>query len=104
MGVARRLTTDRDLLEVTFTVPAEIVDGEAVSVVGEFNNWDTMANRLTGGGNGLTATILVRQGRRYRFRYCTDGGEWFNDEAADDYESNEFGGVDGVLDATIVVR
>ena len=31
---------------------------------------------------------MLDAGRRYAFRYLADGGRWFNDDAAHDYQSN----------------
>jgi hypothetical protein len=44
--------------------------------------------------------VRVAPGRRYAFRYLAEGGRWFNDDAADDYQPNAFGGSDSVLDLT----
>ena len=46
--------------------------------------------------------MVVRFGRRYRFRYLVDGERWQNDWQAHDYEPNEFGGDDSVVDVTRV--
>ena len=39
-------------------------------------------------------------GRRYAFRYLADDGRCFNDQLAVDYQPNEFGGSDSVVDLT----
>lgn len=83
---------------VTFVVPRSVADGE-VAVAGEFNGWDANATRLDAEGDVRTATIVLEAGRRYEFRYCIDGN-WFNDETADSYTPNEFGGHNGVIDLT----
>ena len=49
-------------------------------------------------GGKLEATVTVAAGRRYEFRYRTADGRWFNDEEADDYVVNEYGGVNCVVD------
>jgi hypothetical protein len=66
-------------------------------VVGEFNAWDPGADPFTEDG---TATVQIPLGR-HRFRYLTGDGAWFNDPQADDYEPNEHGGEDGILDLTV---
>lgn len=83
---------------VTFTVAADGYDGRPITVVGEFNGWDPDAAPLCLRNGSLSVTLTVEMGRRYRFRYLTDQGQWFNDHGADDYEPNEFGGEDGILD------
>ena len=75
-----------------------MADGE-VTVAGEFNGWDTAANPLRGDGEVRTATMVLEAGHKYEFRYCVNGA-WFNDDAADGYEPNEFGGHNGVIDLT----
>ena len=75
---------------VTFEMPAGIEAG-GLSVVGDFNEWnpakDPMKQRKDG---AWTRTIRLDPGT-YRFRYVTDGGNWYNDEAADGYESSGLG-------------
>lgn len=86
-------------IKVTFDIPAEAAD-PPVSVVGDFNGWDPAATPLVRRGQKLRASVVLDPGRRYVFRYLADGGRWFNDEAADDYESNGFGGSDSIIDLT----
>lgn len=87
---------------VTFTLTdpgSQPISGQRVSVVGDFNEWDPTATPMQTRGGVATATIALPPGR-YRFRYLTQDGEWFNDEAADDYVSNDHGGQDAILDLT----
>ena len=86
-------------VNVTFALPADGTD-ERVSVVGEFNNWNPVATPLARRGEALRASVVLDVGRRYAFRYLADGGRWFNDDEADDYQGNDFGGTDSVLDLT----
>jgi hypothetical protein len=44
-----------------------------------------------------SASVVLDPGR-YQFRYCTDSGEWFNDEAADAYEPNDVGGENCIIE------
>lgn len=46
------------------------------------------------------ASVTLAGGRRHAFRYLAEGGRWFNDEAADSYQPNQYGGSDSVLDLT----
>jgi len=86
-------------VKVTFALPADGTD-ERVSVVGEFNDWNPVATPLARRGEALRASVVLDVGRRYAFRYLADGGRWFNDDEADDYQGNDFGGTDSVLDLT----
>lgn len=85
---------------VTFTVTAVEKRETQISVVGDFNDWDPLATPMDSREFGHTATVCLEPGRRYRFRYLTEDGRWFNDEDADAYETNSYGGVDGVVDLT----
>jgi 1,4-alpha-glucan branching enzyme len=86
-------------VKVTFAIPANGTD-QRVSVVGDFNDWDPVATPLAKRRDALQASVLLDAGRRYAFRYLADGGRWFNDDEADDYQGNTFGGSDSVVDLT----
>lgn len=83
---------------VTFKfVPED--DATTVSVLGEFNGWDKASNRLTKRKDGsFSGNVSIESGRSYRFRYLVDDTVWANDEAADSYIANRFGGQDSVLE------
>lgn len=86
-----------NLVKVTFTLPLDDVVG-AMAVVGDFNDWDPTATLLAGADGMCRASAVMNAGRRYAFRYLSEGGRWFNDHTADDYQPNEFGGSDSVVD------
>ena len=87
-------------VKVTFTVAEDGMKGQGLAVVGDFNDWDPAATPLCPEGDVRAATITVPVGGRYAFRYLAEGGRWFNDEAAEAYQPNGFGGDDCVLDLT----
>jgi hypothetical protein len=68
------------MVRVTFTLPM----GEpaaAVSVVGDFNDWDPLANPLRIRANRTrSASVTVPSGSTLRFRYLAEGGRWFDDD------------------------
>jgi len=76
-------------IKVTFVLPYS--DGQApVAVVGDFNGWNQASTRLAKRNNGTcSVSLLLDPEQRYRFRYYTEDGTWFNDEAADAYEVSE---------------
>ncbi len=85
-------------VEVSFVADHLGLGELPASVVGDFNNWDPYATPVHNFSGHRRATATVAPGR-YRFRYlCAD--VWYNDEAADDYEPNDVGGMDSVLDLT----
>ena len=85
-------------VKVTFVVAEDGMEGRALAVVGDFNDWDPTATPLRPEGDVRAATIAVASGGRYAFRYLAEGGRWFNDDAADAYQPNGFGDDDCVLD------
>jgi 1,4-alpha-glucan branching enzyme len=84
-------------VEVTFRVPHQ-AGGRNVHVVGDFNDWSTDATPMEAAEESFVASVELRKGRSYRFRYLVDGSRWENDWQADRYEPNEFGGEDSVVD------
>ena len=78
-------------VKVTFVLPYE--QGQpAVSVVGDFNNWDAAANKLVKRVNGTcSVSVTLAAGKTYRFRYYNADGVWSNDSEADGYEVSEHG-------------
>jgi 1,4-alpha-glucan branching enzyme len=86
-------------VKLTFVLPDKALDGKAV-VVGDFNGWDPSATPLRKRGEQRSATVTVDAGRRYSFRYYSERDGWFNDDAAHDYERNEFGDDNCVIDLT----
>lgn len=93
-------TRAADAVLVTFSI-SDIEDASMqISVVGDFNDWDPHATAMEPGARGHSVTVCLQPGHRYRFRYLTEDGRWFNDAAADDYEPNTYGGLDGAVDLT----
>ena len=69
-------------VRVTFTLPANEPPG-AVSVVGNFNDWNPFTHPLRKRSNGTRSTVVTaRPGTTLQFRYLAEGGHWFDDEAA----------------------
>jgi 1,4-alpha-glucan branching enzyme len=98
--IRKQPVDDGQLVKVTFRLPAA-EGAPRVSVVGDFNDWDPAASPLRRRSPTRSVTVTLTVGRRYAFRYVDGNGSWFNDEAADDYVANGFGGHDGVIDLTV---
>lgn len=83
---------------VTFELPPEI-EAETVVVLGDFNDWDPSASKpLKRRKDGsYAATVSLKPGSDYRFRYLLDGERWANDDCADRLEPNRFGSEDSVI-------
>ena len=94
--IRKTATEDPDVVRVSFSLPVEY--HAEVFLVGDFNDWGEPGVPLVRNGDAqLTATVSLEAGKRFAFRYRTGDGRWFNDEGADDYEDNEFGGSNGVI-------
>ncbi len=85
---------------VTFMID----DSRPVSVVGDFNNWDPTRHPMIEEIDGRRfVTVSVRPDEPITFRYLADGGEFFDDPAADRIEPNGYGQTHGVLDECLRV-
>jgi 1,4-alpha-glucan branching enzyme len=81
---------------LTFTLP-EHIWADSVYIVGDFNDWDVAALSMQQDAQGRwQATVEVAAGQAYQFRYLCDG-DWINDNQADDYYANEYGGHNSVV-------
>lgn len=77
--------------DVTFALsPEHQTTGNAVSVVGDFNNWDPGASPLVPRPDGSRAvTVRLPAGERVWFRYLTDAGQWFDEDDADGHDGQD---------------
>ena len=68
-------------VRVTFMLPME-EPASAVSVVGDFNDWNPFAHPLRVRANRTrSASVTVPSGSTLRFRYLAEGGRWANDDS-----------------------
>lgn len=85
-------------VSVTFRVSHSLwADG--IALVGEFNDWNPGCHplRRTHADGEWHISLVLQAGRAYRFRYLVDGVEWMDDDHADGYLPNPFGGFDSVV-------
>lgn len=93
----KRSPTTSESVKVTFVVPMADCDRQ-VSVVGDFNQWDPLANPLRKRSNGTrSASVELSSGASYRFKYLAEDGAWFCEGQADDHVANDYASVDSVL-------
>jgi 1,4-alpha-glucan branching enzyme len=99
--IKKELGSKTGLARVTFELPATVW-ADQVSLVGEFNNWDDQVTPMTQdrSDESWRATIDLKAGHRYRFRYLLDGNTWLADGQADDDFANPRGSYDSVVDLT----
>ena len=70
-------------------------EAETVCIVGDFNDWNSEANRMKRLKNGdYTIKLNLEPGRDYEFRYLIDSSQWENDWNADCYVKSPFGDTD----------
>lgn len=85
-----------NVARVSFSLPVDELQGP-VSVVGDFNEWDPTATPMRRLSSSYVAAMSLEPGMRYAFRYFGPDAGWFNDSAAHDYEVNEWGDTNSIL-------
>jgi 1,4-alpha-glucan branching enzyme len=76
-------------VRITFALPVDKPNG-AVSVVGDFNDWNPFAHPLRRRANGTrSAAVTISAGATLRFRYLAEGGIWFNDETVHAWDGQD---------------
>ena len=93
----KREASGESQVKVTFAMP--YAEGQAaISVVGDFNDWDPAKTKLIKRRNGTCSnSVVLDAGQRYHFRYYTADGAWINDPEADGYEVSEHGSENCIL-------
>lgn len=80
-----------DNVKVTFVLPDDHPYGD-VYVVGDFNDWSQDEDKFIRRSNHTySVSMMLKEDSRYAFRYYSEEQGWVNEENADDFESNEFG-------------
>jgi len=76
-------------VRVTFALPVD-EPGGAVSVVGNFNDWNPYTHPLRKRANQTrSAAVTVQAGTTLQFRYLAEGGVWFDDETVTAQEGRD---------------
>lgn len=70
-------------------------DAREVYLVGEFNNWNPKADRMTKTKNGFRRTLQLAPGE-YQYKFLVDG-QWHNDPSAPKQVPNTFGTTNSVI-------
>lgn len=96
MAITKQYLKSKSICKVTFSVPAE--DAKKVTVLGTFNEWNEKKGlQLKKLKNGtFKGAVDLEKDSSYEFRYLVDG-VFVNEEQADGYITNEFGGENAVL-------
>ncbi|MEO9947364.1 MAG: isoamylase early set domain-containing protein [Paraglaciecola sp.] len=87
MAFKKQYLKSKAVCKVTFKLSKEEAqEAETVSLVGDFNNWDTASTPMKKLKNGsFTTTVNLPKDSNYEFRYLLDDTEWENDWEADAY-------------------
>lgn len=93
--LSKKFVKSRNIAKLTFEV--DFAPGASqVELIGEFNGWHPQS--LTRGKDGVyKLTLEAPTGRAYAYRYRIDGA-WANDQGADSYKPNGFGGYNSVVE------
>ena len=90
--IKKQYSKSKPVCKVTFSLTTDQVGKKSeVRVLGSFNDWSWDKGLvLSAKKKDYSATIELPAGTTYEFRYLVNGQDWFNDEAADDYQITPF--------------
>jgi len=93
MSIKKQILKSKPVCKVTFKLEKEQANqATAISVLGDFNQWDEAAGEMKALKDGsFTLTLELETGREYQFRYLADGQQWLNEPEADSFVASEFG-------------
>ena len=87
MAIKKKFLKSKPICKCTFSLPKDAApDAEKVTLVGEFNDWETDTHVLKKLKSGeFKIDLDLATGRKYEYRYLIDGAVWENDWQADEY-------------------
>jgi 1,4-alpha-glucan branching enzyme len=92
MSIIKHFDDKKHSCKVTFTLAKDIASSaKHINLIGDFNNWDieSIPMKKNKGGE-FSASVDLKQGKEYEFKYLIDGKEWLNEPEADMFVSNVF--------------
>ncbi len=92
MSVKKQYFKTKPYCKVTFRLQKQVAQGaHRAAVAGDFNDWQPQSTLMKPLKNGdFTATVLLRPGREYQYRYVVDGQHWLTDTGADKIRHCDF--------------
>lgn len=87
MSITKQFLKSKPECKITLTLPADFApEAKEISVLGDFNDWDSQANKMKKAKDGSFKTsITLEVGKEYAFRYLIDGVIWENETEADKF-------------------
>ena len=93
----KQYAKDKKTCKVTFALPDE-VNASSAALHGDFTKWGKGPIKMKRYKDGnFKASVTLKAGKQYRFRYLLDGDRWENDWQADAYVPNDFGTDDSIV-------
>ena len=86
-SIVTRVKSLQGKIKFEFSAP----EAKAVSLVGNFNQWNTQANPMKKDRKGIWKATLSLEPGRYEYRFLADDS-WENDPSCSYCVANEFGG------------
>lgn len=95
MAITKKFLKTKPLCKVTFAISAP--EANEITLVGDFNEWNTVANPLKKLKNGTFKTILDLDVKKsYQYRYIVDGS-YVNDDEAEALIFNDFANTENCI-------
>ncbi|RYZ18213.1 MAG: glycoside hydrolase [Chitinophagaceae bacterium] len=92
MAIKKQFTKTKPVCKVTFSIEAK--EANAVSVVGDFNEWNAEAGALTKQKNGIFKGVFeLPKEASFEFKYLVDG-VYSSEPEADGSRWNDFAGAE----------
>lgn len=92
MSLKKQYFKTKPYCKVTFRLNKQVAQGaHRIAIAGEFNDWQTQKTLMKPLKSGdFTATVMLKPGREYQYRYVVDGRHWLTDSGADKVIHCEF--------------
>ncbi|MGY6647569.1 isoamylase early set domain-containing protein [Wenyingzhuangia sp. IMCC45574] len=95
MAISKKFLKSKPVCKVTFSLDAP--ETEKMSLVGDFNEWDTDATPLNKLKSGKFKVVVdLEVGKSYEYKYVADG-EYINDSEPDSLIFNNFANAENSL-------
>lgn len=85
--------TDTVVVQFVLVAPG----ARSVTLVGDFNGWDSSATPLSGSSSGLWSVALPLRPGRHQYAFVVDGARWVADPAAPRALGDDFGAPSSVV-------